>query len=163
MDVWRSWSPAIPNSSWRKLHLPFYCWSLRDQVVPFSLFCSVCGWSDWSHGHSRTTNYSIWYWYVKFLPSWRPNLWCVWVTWPSTHMNIWRHTLESCMLTVIKDKGPILLTDYFHRNYFSIVEDVVGTDVSKVVGITIFSRWTNTLFILHPCTPGHHKHHIART
>lgn len=30
------------------------------------------------------------------------------------------------------DKGPIMLTDYFHRDYFSIVEDVVGKDITKV-------------------------------
>ncbi|KUJ12474.1 uncharacterized protein LY89DRAFT_756956 [Mollisia scopiformis] len=30
------------------------------------------------------------------------------------------------------DKGPIILSDWFHRDYFSIVEDVVGTDISKV-------------------------------
>jgi hypothetical protein len=31
------------------------------------------------------------------------------------------------------DKGPIILSDWFHRDYLSIVEDVVGTDVTKVV------------------------------
>lgn len=31
------------------------------------------------------------------------------------------------------DKGPILLTDWFHRDYNDIVEDVVGTDVNKIV------------------------------
>jgi FtsP/CotA-like multicopper oxidase with cupredoxin domain len=31
------------------------------------------------------------------------------------------------------DKGPIILSDWFHRTYLSIVEDVVGTDVTKVV------------------------------
>ena len=31
------------------------------------------------------------------------------------------------------DKGPILLTDWFHRDYNDIVEDVVGKDVTKVV------------------------------
>lgn len=36
-------------------------------------------------------------------------------------------------LTVPTDKGPIMLTDHFHRDYLSIVEDVVGTDVFKVV------------------------------
>ncbi|TVY84019.1 oxidoreductase ptaK [Lachnellula suecica] len=30
------------------------------------------------------------------------------------------------------DKGPIILNDWFHRDYLSIVEDVVGTDVTKV-------------------------------
>ena len=34
------------------------------------------------------------------------------------------------------DKGPIMLTDYFHRDYFSIVEDVVGKDITKVVSAT---------------------------
>lgn len=37
------------------------------------------------------------------------------------------------MLTENTDKGPIILSDWFHRDYFSIVEDVVGTDVTKVV------------------------------
>jgi hypothetical protein len=38
------------------------------------------------------------------------------------------------MLIDSTDKGPIMLTDYFHRDYLSIVEDVVGKDISKVVG-----------------------------
>jgi hypothetical protein len=40
------------------------------------------------------------------------------------------------VLIIVTDKGPILLTDYFHRDYFSIVEDVVGTDPTKVVSAT---------------------------
>jgi hypothetical protein len=36
-------------------------------------------------------------------------------------------------LIVPTDKGPIMLTDHFHRDYLSIVADVVGTDVFKVV------------------------------
>ncbi|KAE8445118.1 hypothetical protein EG329_013720 [Mollisiaceae sp. DMI_Dod_QoI] len=35
-------------------------------------------------------------------------------------------------LADLYDVGPILLTDWFHRDYFSIIEDVVGTDVTKV-------------------------------
>jgi len=31
------------------------------------------------------------------------------------------------------DKGPIILSDWFHPDYLSIVENVVGTDVTKVV------------------------------
>lgn len=31
------------------------------------------------------------------------------------------------------DKGPILLTDWYHRDYNDIVKDVVGTDVTKIV------------------------------
>jgi hypothetical protein len=42
------------------------------------------------------------------------------------------------VLTILTDKGPILLTDYFHRDYLSIVEDVVGKDVTKVVSVTSF-------------------------
>lgn len=30
------------------------------------------------------------------------------------------------------DKGPIILSDWFHRDYMSIVADVVGTDITKV-------------------------------
>lgn len=30
------------------------------------------------------------------------------------------------------DLGPVLLTDYYHREYYDIVEDVMGTDLSKV-------------------------------
>lgn len=37
------------------------------------------------------------------------------------------------ILTLAIDKGPIILSDWFHRDYYSIVEDVVGTDISKVV------------------------------
>lgn len=37
------------------------------------------------------------------------------------------------MLTSGTDKGPIILSDWFHRDYLSIVTDVVGTDVTKVV------------------------------
>lgn len=37
------------------------------------------------------------------------------------------------MLTESTDKGPIVLSDWFHRDYLSIVTDVVGTDVTKVV------------------------------
>ena len=29
------------------------------------------------------------------------------------------------------DVGPVLLTDYFHRDYFDIVQDIEGTDLSK--------------------------------
>jgi hypothetical protein len=43
------------------------------------------------------------------------------------------------MLTILIDKGPIMLTDYFHRDYFSIIEDVVGKDVTKVVSAASFS------------------------
>jgi len=31
-----------------------------------------------------------------------------------------------------EDLGPVLLTDYYHKDYFSIVEDVMGTDLSKI-------------------------------
>jgi hypothetical protein len=31
------------------------------------------------------------------------------------------------------DKGPIILSDWFHEDYLTIVENVVGTDVTKVV------------------------------
>lgn len=31
------------------------------------------------------------------------------------------------------DKGPIMLTDHYHREYFDLVEDVMSTDVFKVV------------------------------
>jgi len=31
------------------------------------------------------------------------------------------------------DLGPILLTDHYHREYFSIVKDVMGTDPNKIV------------------------------
>jgi hypothetical protein len=31
------------------------------------------------------------------------------------------------------DKGPILLTDWYHPDYFSLVTHVVGTDITKVV------------------------------
>jgi hypothetical protein len=37
---------------------------------------------------------------------------------------------------VYADVGPIFLTDWFHRDYYSIVQDVVGTDISKVVSRT---------------------------
>ncbi|KIW40573.1 uncharacterized protein PV06_07758 [Exophiala oligosperma] len=30
------------------------------------------------------------------------------------------------------DLGPVLLTDYYHREYYDIVEEVMGTDLSKV-------------------------------
>ncbi|KAL8715833.1 MAG: hypothetical protein Q9220_000500 [cf. Caloplaca sp. 1 TL-2023] len=30
------------------------------------------------------------------------------------------------------DLGPVTLNDYFHRDYFSILEDVVGTDLGKI-------------------------------
>ena len=30
------------------------------------------------------------------------------------------------------DLGPIMLTDYFHRDYFSVLEDVMGNDLTKV-------------------------------
>ncbi|EXJ83398.1 hypothetical protein A1O1_07020 [Capronia coronata CBS 617.96] len=31
-----------------------------------------------------------------------------------------------------EDLGPVLLTDYYHGNYFDILEEVMGTDLSKV-------------------------------
>ncbi|KAI9773256.1 MAG: hypothetical protein M1839_002168 [Geoglossum umbratile] len=31
------------------------------------------------------------------------------------------------------DLGPVLLTDWYHRDYISIVEDIVGTDTAKVI------------------------------
>ena len=31
-----------------------------------------------------------------------------------------------------EDLGPIALTDYYHRGYFGIVQDITGTDLSKV-------------------------------
>jgi FtsP/CotA-like multicopper oxidase with cupredoxin domain len=31
------------------------------------------------------------------------------------------------------DIGPVLLTDYFHKDYFSIVEDVVSTNIANVL------------------------------
>lgn len=34
------------------------------------------------------------------------------------------------------DKGPIILSDWFHRDYNAIVADVVGTDITKVVRLT---------------------------
>ena len=36
-------------------------------------------------------------------------------------------------LMAITDKGPILLTDWYHPEYLSIVTNVVGKDVTKVV------------------------------
>ena len=30
------------------------------------------------------------------------------------------------------DLGPVTLSDYYHRNYFSILADVVGNDLTKV-------------------------------
>lgn len=30
------------------------------------------------------------------------------------------------------DLGPVTLNDYYHRDYYSIVKDVMGTDVTKV-------------------------------
>ena len=35
------------------------------------------------------------------------------------------------------DLGPILITDYYHDDYFSIVEDVMGTDLSKVAPLSV--------------------------
>ncbi len=34
------------------------------------------------------------------------------------------------------DLGPVTLNDYYHRDYFSIVEDVMGTDLSKVLTVS---------------------------
>ncbi|KAH8803433.1 multicopper oxidase-domain-containing protein, partial [Xylogone sp. PMI_703] len=34
------------------------------------------------------------------------------------------------------DKGPILLTDWFHTEYLKLVEDVVGTDIRKVAPLS---------------------------
>ncbi|TAQ86568.1 hypothetical protein B7494_g5109 [Chlorociboria aeruginascens] len=34
------------------------------------------------------------------------------------------------------DIGPVLLTDYFHRDYLSIVADVVGTDIKTAVPLS---------------------------
>lgn len=31
------------------------------------------------------------------------------------------------------DIGPVMLTDYFHKDYFSILEDVISTDINEVV------------------------------
>jgi len=31
-----------------------------------------------------------------------------------------------------QDLGPILLTDYFHQDYYTIVEEIMGTDLSKI-------------------------------
>lgn len=31
-----------------------------------------------------------------------------------------------------EDLGPVLLTDYYHDDYYSILEDVMGTDLSKI-------------------------------
>jgi hypothetical protein len=44
------------------------------------------------------------------------------------------------ILTLTIDKGPIILSDWFHRDYYSIVEDVVGTDITKVVSCTALSN-----------------------
>ena len=30
------------------------------------------------------------------------------------------------------DLGPVLLTDYYHKQYFDIVEEVMGTDLSLI-------------------------------
>ncbi|KAK5055358.1 hypothetical protein LTR84_013108 [Exophiala bonariae] len=32
-----------------------------------------------------------------------------------------------------EDLGPVLINDYYHREYYDIVEDVMGTDLSKIV------------------------------
>lgn len=42
-------------------------------------------------------------------------------------------TIGQRVMLNFTDKGPIILSDWFHRDYLSIVEDVVGTDVTKVV------------------------------
>lgn len=40
-------------------------------------------------------------------------------------------------LIISADKGPILLTDHYHREYLKLVKDVVSTDVTKIVSPTI--------------------------
>jgi FtsP/CotA-like multicopper oxidase with cupredoxin domain len=35
------------------------------------------------------------------------------------------------LLTIWVDVGPILVTDYYHRDYFTVLEDVMGTDPAK--------------------------------
>ena len=37
------------------------------------------------------------------------------------------------------DVGPIFLTDWYHEDYFSIVENVMGTDISKVVSLARYA------------------------
>ncbi|KAH8672006.1 Cupredoxin [Tricladium varicosporioides] len=34
------------------------------------------------------------------------------------------------------DKGPIMLTDHYHREYFKIVKDVISTDITKIVPLS---------------------------
>jgi FtsP/CotA-like multicopper oxidase with cupredoxin domain len=33
----------------------------------------------------------------------------------------------------LTDIGPVLLTDYYHENYFTLVEQAMGTNVSEIV------------------------------
>ncbi|RMZ88167.1 hypothetical protein DV736_g4611, partial [Chaetothyriales sp. CBS 134916] len=35
-----------------------------------------------------------------------------------------------------EDLGPILLSDYYHRDYYSILKDVMGTDLSKIAPLS---------------------------
>lgn len=41
----------------------------------------------------------------------------------------------------ITDIGPVMLSDWYHEDYFKIVEGVVGTDVTLVVCPITRPRW----------------------
>lgn len=36
------------------------------------------------------------------------------------------------------DKGPIILSDWYHNDYFSLVEGVVGTNPANIVRLKTF-------------------------
>ncbi len=40
------------------------------------------------------------------------------------------------------DIGPVLLTDYFHKDYYSIVQDVISTNQAEVVcAASLYQKW----------------------
>jgi hypothetical protein len=43
--------------------------------------------------------------------------------------------LSSEIANMTLDVGPIILSDYYHQNYYSLVEKVVSTDINSIVSL----------------------------
>lgn len=110
--IWTRANRFQSYPSRRKLYIHFPGWSVRNVMVSLALLCAICGWGCWPDDYSWTWNPTLWHWYCS----------------SSLH-----HNDQSDNLI---DKGPIMLSDWYHRDYNSIVADVVGTDVTKVVSYT---------------------------